>query len=66
MPTNELSRSTLLRKDRDELVTIAQAMGAKPGSRTRKAQVVDMILKLVGVDENGVVGRIHTVAPPSV
>ncbi len=53
MATTELSRSTLLRKDRDELVTIAQAMGAKPGSRTRKAQVVDMILRLAGVDENG-------------
>jgi transcription termination factor Rho len=51
MATTELSRSTLLRKDRDELVTIAQAMGAKPGSRTRKAQVVDMILKMAGVDE---------------
>ncbi len=53
MATTELSRSTLLRKDRDELVTIAQAMGAKPGSRTRKAQVVDMILKMAGVDESG-------------
>jgi transcription termination factor Rho len=53
MATTELSRSTLLRKDRDELVTIAQAMGAKPGSRTRKAQVVDMILKMAGVDEGG-------------
>jgi transcription termination factor Rho len=52
MATNELSRSTLLRKDRDELVTIAQAMGGKPGSRTRKAQVVEMILKMAGIDED--------------
>ena len=40
----ELRRSTLERKDRDELVTIATALGAKPPSRARKAEIVDLII----------------------
>ena len=42
--TNELRRSTLQRKDRDELVAIATAMGAPPSSRARKAEIVELIL----------------------
>ena len=46
----ELERSILERKDRDELHRIANAMGGKPGSRARKAEIVDLILELAGVD----------------
>ncbi len=44
-----LERSALERKDRDELVTIAQALGGKPASRAKKADIVDLILELTGV-----------------
>ena len=44
-----LERSTLQKKDRAELITIAQAMGGKPGSRAKKADVIDLILELAGV-----------------
>ncbi len=44
-----LERSALERKDRDELQTIAQALGGKPGSRAKKADIVDLILNLTGV-----------------
>src|SRR5829696_4530400 len=44
-----LERSALERKDREELTTIAQALGAKPPSRARKAEIVQMILELTGV-----------------
>lgn len=44
MEGTELRRSTLERKDRDELVTIATALGAKPPSRARKAEIVDLII----------------------
>jgi transcription termination factor Rho len=42
--STELQRATLQRKDREELATIAVALGAKPTSRTKKADLVDMIL----------------------
>src|SRR3954469_21662861 len=45
----ELERSALERKDRDELHTIATALGGKPGSRAKKADMVDLILQLAGV-----------------
>jgi len=47
--TQELERSALERKDRDELHTIATALGGKPGSRAKKADIVDLILELAGV-----------------
>ena len=43
-------RSTLEGKDRAELTVIAEAMGAKVGSRMRKAQIIDLI---VGQDAEG-------------
>jgi len=46
----ELRRSTLERKDRDELVTIATALGAKPPSKARKAEIVDLIIKTATTD----------------
>ncbi|MEJ6740359.1 MAG: transcription termination factor Rho [Actinomycetota bacterium] len=40
-------RSTLEAKDRDELMTIASTLGGKPGSRAKKADVIEMILGLI-------------------
>ena len=51
-----LERSALERKDREELTTIAQALGVKPPSRARKAEIVQLILELTGV-ETGAGGR---------
>jgi transcription termination factor Rho len=48
-----LERSALERKDRNELMTIATALGGKPGSRTKKADLVNLILDLTGVAEGG-------------
>ena len=45
-----LERSVLERKERDELLTIAKALGAKPPARAKKADLVDLILQLAGVD----------------
>ena len=51
----QLERSVLERKERDELQQIASAMGLTPGSRTSKANLVTQILKATGVDvsDNG-------------
>ena len=46
MDSTQLERETLETKDRDELVTIATALGGKPGSRARKAEIVDLILEM--------------------
>jgi transcription termination factor Rho len=43
----------LERKDRAELATIAQALGGKPGSRAKKADIITMILELAGVTPGG-------------
>ncbi|HEX5267707.1 MAG TPA: Rho termination factor N-terminal domain-containing protein, partial [Acidimicrobiales bacterium] len=45
----QLERSVLERKERDELHAIAEAMGLKPASRTRKADLIDEILRVTGV-----------------
>ena len=50
---NALEQSALERKDRDELLTIAQALGGKPTSRAKKADIVAMILDLTGVSGDG-------------
>jgi hypothetical protein len=44
MDSTQLERTALETKDRDELTTIATALGGKPGSRSRKAEIVDLIL----------------------
>ncbi|MCU0273881.1 MAG: hypothetical protein MUE34_11680, partial [Acidimicrobiales bacterium] len=51
MDATDLRRSTLERKDRDELKTIAAALGATPGARAKKGDIVDMILAAAGVPE---------------
>jgi transcription termination factor Rho len=53
MDSTQLERGTLEGKDRDELTTIANALGGKPGSRARKAEIVDLILDLTGGGSNG-------------
>ncbi|WP_334142339.1 transcription termination factor Rho [Rhabdothermincola sp.] len=47
--SQQLERTALERKDREELSTIAIALGGKPSSRARKAEIVDLILELTGV-----------------
>jgi transcription termination factor Rho len=44
-----LERSALESKDRESLVQIATAMGGKPASRAKKADIIDQILELAGV-----------------
>src|SRR5690606_12017167 len=48
-PQAALERSALEAKDRGELMTIATAMGGKPGSRAKKADIIDLIFELAGV-----------------
>ncbi len=48
--SSDLSKSKLASKDKDQLTQIATAMGGKPGSRARKAEIIDMILELAGAD----------------
>jgi transcription termination factor Rho len=48
-----LERSALERKDRDELLTIAKALGGEPKARAKKADIVDLILELTGVEAGG-------------
>ncbi len=50
---HRLERSVLEGKERDELHAIADALGVKPGSRTKKADLVDKILQATGVTVNG-------------
>jgi transcription termination factor Rho len=49
--SQQLERSVLEGKDRDELHSIATAMGGKVPSRARKAEIVDQILELAGVTD---------------
>ena len=51
----QLERSVLERKERDELHQIAQAMGLTPSARMAKAKLVGEILRATGVeiDDNG-------------
>ncbi len=49
--SNELSKATLDRKDKEELTQIAVAMGAKPASRARKGEIIELIMELAGVTD---------------
>jgi transcription termination factor Rho len=44
-----LERSVLEGKDREQLLTIATALGVKAGSRAKKAEIIDKILESTGV-----------------
>jgi transcription termination factor Rho len=49
----QLERSVLEGKERDELSAIAQAMSLKTTTRTKKADIIDQILDATGVTGNG-------------
>ena len=49
--SQSLERSTLEGKDREQLMSIAKALGGKPGSRARKADIVDLIMQLANVEQ---------------
>ncbi|MHB8681302.1 MAG: transcription termination factor Rho [Acidimicrobiales bacterium] len=46
----QLERSVLERKEREELRAIAQAMSLDTNTRSKKADIIDQILKAAGVD----------------
>jgi transcription termination factor Rho len=52
MAGEQLERSILERKERDELHAIASAMALKPASRSRKAEIIDLILAATGVGDD--------------
>ena len=56
-----LERTKLEQKDRAELAAIVEAMGGKAGSRAKKADLVDQILQLAGVE--GTNGKTDAPAP---
>jgi transcription termination factor Rho len=49
--SDALTRSKLEQKDRAELAAIVEAMGGRATSRTRKAELVDLVLQLAAHDE---------------
>ncbi len=53
MSLDSIDVDGLERKDRAELATIAEALGGKPTSRTKKADIIGMILDLAGVTSGG-------------
>ncbi|MFZ4516896.1 MAG: transcription termination factor Rho [Microthrixaceae bacterium] len=53
MSLDSIDLEGLERKDRAELATIASALGGKPTSRTKKADIIGMILELAGVTGGG-------------
>ena len=53
MSLDSIDVDGLERKDRAELATIAEALGGKPTSRTKKADIIGMILDLAGVTSAG-------------
>jgi len=52
----QLERSVLERKEREELRAIAEAMALDTNSRSKKADIIDQILRAAGVDATGVEG----------
>ena len=52
----QLERSVLEGKERDELSAIAQAMSLKTNSRTKKADIIDQILDATGVTSGAAAG----------
>jgi transcription termination factor Rho len=49
----QLERSVLERKEREELRAIAQAMSLDTNSRSKKADIIDQILRAAGVEVGG-------------
>jgi transcription termination factor Rho len=53
MAGEQLERSILESKERDELQAIAAAMSLKPAARTKKSDIIDLILDATGIAANG-------------
>jgi transcription termination factor Rho len=51
MSETQLERSVLEAKEREELFAIADALGAKPAARAKKADLVTQILRATGIEE---------------
>jgi transcription termination factor Rho len=64
MSGEQLERSILERKEREELKAIATAMSLEPVARSKKADLVDQILRAAGV-EVGAAGNKANGQPPS-
>ena len=64
----QLERSVLERKEREELRAIAQAMSLDTNSRSKKADIIDQILRAAGVEVTGgkLQRRRHGAGPTSV
>jgi transcription termination factor Rho len=54
----QLERSVLERKERDELRAIAQAMSLGTSSRSKKADIIDQILRAAGVEVTSPLGSV--------
>jgi transcription termination factor Rho len=67
MSGEQLERSILERKERDELHAIAEAMALKPGARSKKSDIIDQILQAtgIGVGAAGTNGNGHAPAAAS-
>ena len=50
MSEPQLERSVLEAKEREELVAIADALGARPGPRAKKADLITHILRATGIE----------------
>ena len=61
----QLERSVLERKERDELTAIAQAMSLKTTTRTKKADIIDQILTATGVTPGEANGNGDAAAKPA-
>src|SRR5215469_9458924 len=53
MSETQLERSVLEAKEREELVAIADALGAKPTARAKKSDLITQILRATGVESEG-------------
>ncbi len=61
----QLERSVLERKERDELRAIAQAMSLDTNSRSKKADIIDQILRAAGVEVGAAAPSNGEAAPSS-
>jgi transcription termination factor Rho len=51
MSETQLERSVLEGKERDELLAIADALGARPAARAKKSDLISQILRATGIEE---------------
>ena len=61
--TAEAQRILFEAKSRAELIDIALAMGGKPSSRSRKSELVDLIVELAGFDSAPAPAAADSAAP---